>query len=117
MELYNIRIINKGRNEYNGNIIIDDDNNIKGICTEKIYGFCDFLEGKINGNEMLINIHNNIETIPLPLESNNYFPKPSMAPATYFCGKSKDCIKDNFFVELINIKDIENEITKKRIKK
>ncbi len=111
MEFYNIRIINQGRNEYKGNIVIDENQSIYGICTEKNYDNQDTISGQLTSEGLYIVIQCESESIPVLAKQSDYFPKKSIFKSSYFTGNSLDAINDLIFIELTNIKDIEQGLT------
>ena len=110
MKLCNIKIINSGRNEYVGSIIIDDNQEIFGLCTEKNYDNKDKLLGHLISDGIYIEIQSQNETIPILAKTSTYFPKKSIALANYFSGSSLDAIKDNIYIEITNVKSIEQKL-------
>lgn len=107
MDFYNIRIINQGRNEYNGNIVIDENQSIYGICTEKNYDNQDKILGQLTSEGLYIVIQSESENIPVLAKQSDYFPKKSIFKSNSFTGNSLDSINDLIFIEINNIKDIE----------
>ncbi len=112
MDFYNIRIINQGRNEYRGNIIIDDNNSLYGLCTEKNYDNKKKLLGQLTPEGLYLVIKGETENIPILANQSTSFPKKSLFKASYFTGNSLDSINDLIFIELVNIKDIEQGLIK-----
>ena len=110
MKLCNIKIINSGRNEYSGSIIIDDNKEIFGICTEKNYDNKDRLVGYLISDSIYIEIQSKHETIPILAKTSDFFPKNSIAKSNYFSGNSLDPTKDIIYIEITNVKDIEQEL-------
>ncbi len=111
MNLYNIRIINSGRNEYRGNIVIDENQSIHGICTEKNYDNEGKISGQLTSDGMYIEIQSESEKIPVLAKSSDYFPKKSIAESNYFFGNSLDSINDTIYIEITNVKDIEQKLS------
>ena len=110
MELYNIRIILLGRNEYKGSIIKDEKGQLYGISTEKNYDQKDILSGEIREDGIYLEIHCEREVIPIFAKENSFFPKQSIAQSNYFCGNTLDKIKDVIYIEMTNVKEIEKKL-------
>ena len=51
------------------------------------------------------------EKIPVLAKSSDYFPKKSIAESNYFFGNSLDSINDTIYIEITNVKDIEQELS------
>ena len=115
MELYNIRIINIGRNEYRGSIVIDENRVITGSCTEKNYDNVDRISGCLLPDGMYIEIQN--EKISAFARETDYFPKKSIAKSSYFFGNSLDSYHDSLNIEITNVCDIERELINTNDKK
>ena len=114
MELYNIRIINAGRNKYNGSAIINEDGTVLGICTEENYDNEKIIKGNITKTGFDFEIFSENEKIPVSTKKTDFFVKHSIAESDYYSGCSVDSIKDTIFVEMTNVKKIEQKIKSKK---
>lgn len=56
MDIYNIRIINSGRNEYNGSIIVEENGTFYGSGFERNYDTAVNIVGKITLKKMHLQI-------------------------------------------------------------
>ena len=117
MELYNIRIILLGRNEYKGSIIKDEKGQLYGISTENNYDQKDILSGEIREDGIYLEIHCEREVIPIFAKENSFFPKQSIVQSSYFCGNTLDTIKDVIYIEMTNVKEIEKKLVNGKLKK
>ena len=114
MELCNIRIINAGRNKYNGSVIINEDKTVLGICTEENYDNEHIIKGNITKTGFDFEILSETEKIPVSTEKVDFFVKHSIVEADCYSGCSIDAMRDTIFVEMTNVKKIEQKIKAKK---
>lgn len=119
MSLYNIRIINVGRNIYRGSIMVDSNQSIYGICTEANYDSKRILVGSLKNEGIYIEIicQESGTTYPILAKKTDLFPQKSIAKSTYFYGQSLDNFNDWWDIEITNVKDIENKLKTEANKK
>jgi hypothetical protein len=125
MEIYNIKVVNVDKNEYNGTIIIEN-NKIRGLGTEKNYDTLCIIKGEGDENKLHLKIRfeTGMEYI-FDAYKTDISLKKSIAPSenyhgtiiSYCDGDPVNGAKDNLFVTLTNIKNIEKEIKNKVLTK
>ena len=114
MNLYNIRIIISGRNEYRGSIIIDENQTLYGVCTERNYDNKEILSGKLTPHKLYLEIQSEYEKVTILASPINCFPMKSIAKSNYFSGNSLCYKNTSILIEITNVKDIEQELVNER---
>lgn len=125
MEIYNIKVINVDKNEYNGTIIVEN-NEIRGLGTDKNYDSLCTIKGEGDENKLHLKIkfETGIEYIFNAYKTDISLKKSIAQSDNYhgtiisYCdGDPVTGAKDNLFVTLTNIKNIEKEIKNKVLTK
>ena len=122
MEIYNIKIININKNEYNGTVIIED-NEIRGLGIDKNYDIECVIRGKILKDRIHFDIISEIETkYSFDVYKTDIVIKNTIAPSEKYYGNIvgfvdgepvRNLSKEYMHVTLTNIKSIKKEINNK----
>lgn len=108
METFLVRIINSGRNQYNGYINVYENCEFYGEAIEKNCDSKYYLMGSLSDEKLSLNIFSQEENISVEANRCDKFPKSTISIESHlFFGKSLDMCEDDIHIELTNVELLE----------